>query len=852
MSRAVEPPNAVQAEQPRAVRVHCTHCRLVVPPALVEPGASEQYCCHGCRTVRETLRGAGLADGFDGVYNRFATERVSARSSGRSFEAFDRDAFREEHVESEHGGALARVEFLLEGVHCAACVWLVERLGRLEEGVVESNLMLRDARVCVRFDPERTSPARIARALDRLGYTPHPARADAARERARAQERRHLMRMGAAAVCAGNAMLVAFALYSSETAGAGAEAIDASYRSLFLWTGVALGWLSILWPGRVFLQGAWSAFRARRSSLDLPIAIALVAGALAGTWSVAFGGGESYFDSLSILVFLLLVGRYVQAREQRFASDAVDLTRALTASTARIERDGEEYEVGVSELRTGDITVVRAGEPFPSDGLVVSGRSSVDTSLLTGESDPGPVGPGERVLAGTQNIAGPLRVRVTECGAETRAGKLMELVGKGLHSKPPIERFTDRVAGLFVTVVCGLAAATFAWWAGVEGDALAAVENTVALLIVACPCALGLATPLTLAVAVGRAARRGVLVKDAAAFERLARHGTFLFDKTGTLTRGALRVVNWGGDESVRGAVATLESSSSHPVGAALARDFADEAAQGVRAEEVVERLDGGIAGLVDQASIAVGSPRWMRGRGVEIGGELELRIREAEARGETVVGVTRDGDLVAAVSLADAVRSDASDVLHRLRSCGFDVEVLSGDGMGAVERVASELGVDRASGAVEPEAKLARVLALQAKGDRAIMVGDGVNDAAALAAADVGIAVRGGAEVSLAAADVYVSKDGLTPIADLVRLSRRTMRTIRCNLALSLVYNVVGVTCAALGLMSPLFAAVLMPLSSISVLALALVLVGVERRGPTAEPDSASRNNMSITPRFS
>lgn len=815
----------------------CAHCGLPVPAGLVRHDSAQQFCCSGCALVFETLRGSGLDVDYYAIRQEFesAGDAEPSRATGRAYEAFDRPAFQAEFVKLRvdadgRPGSIADVEFLLEGVHCAACVWLVERLGRVVPGVVGAKLRVRDARVVVTFDGERTQPSAIAKGLDQLGYPAHPSRAEESVGINRAIERRRLIDMGVAGACAGNAMLVAFALYSGKSGG-----LEEAHAQLFRFVGLGLGWLAILWPGRSFLQGAIAALRTRTGHLDLPISIALVAGALAGTWNTLSGRGEAYFDSLSVLVFLLLVGRYVQARQQRWAADAVDLTRALTPATCRVVRQvgrAESIEeITTPELAVGDIVEVLPGEPLPGDGSIVAGQSVIDRALLSGESMPVSVGVGDEVHAGCQNIAAVLRVEVTSLGAASRVGRLMGLVEEGLDRKPAIERFTDRIAGGFVVVVCALGLATFLYWCW-QGNVGAAVDRTVALLIVACPCALGLATPLTLAVAVGQAARRGVLVKDASIFERLAGRGRLLIDKTGTLTYGEARVAHFEGDLALRGPVAILEAQSNHPLARALCRDLDQYAVPGMAAKQVAEKLDGGISGWVNGDEIRVGSRSYLSRLGHGFPKTLAQRAEEMEAQGRSVVGIARRGaDVAALAGLIDTPRHDAAETVEKLRAAGWQAEVLSGDSSGAVERVARTLRIDDHRGQIEPEGKLARVLELQSSGHVAVMVGDGVNDAAALAAADVGIAVHGGAETSLAAADVYVSKPGLSPVASLRDLAGRTMWTIRLNLCVSLAYNAVGVSLAATGYVDPLMAAILMPVSSVTVLTLALVSLGSSPR---------------------
>lgn len=819
--------------------VACTHCGLPVPPDLVDSGGGASFCCNGCRTVHATLNDLGLDDYYALRATLGGDEPGRPAQSGRTngYGFFDREAFQGKHVH-ERADGLAEVELLLEGVHCAACVWLVERLPRAASGVLEARLRLSDAIVRIVYDPRATSLSRVAASLDALGYPPHPVRGEERREVEHRAARKRLVRVGVAGACAGNAMLLAFALYAGEEGG-----IERHYEQFFRWTSLLVALVALAWPGREFFRGALAALRTRTGNLDLPIALALAAGGVVGAINVVRGSGEIYFDSLCVLVFLLLTGRHVQQRQQRWARDAVDLTRALTPLSCRARRaDASEDEpfdeLAVDELEPGDLVEVPSGGLIPADGRIVRGAARVDQALLTGESEPVQVGEGSAVHAGTRSDGAPIVVRVEAVGAKSRIGRLMEVVERGLAAKPPIVRLTDRIAGWFVVVLSSLGLVTFATWS-VIADVPTAVEHTVALLIVACPCALGLATPLTLAVAVGRAARRGLLVKDASALERLAGPATIVLDKTGTLTRGRPELVSWIGDEDAKPLVAALEARSSHPVARALVRGLTtdDRGSSGTAnaVEGIGEAHDGGITGRVDGRSVTVGSPRFALGRGLALEPGLAERAHALEEAGHTVVAIGVDGQVRALAALLDAPREDARASLAALRARGHAIEILSGDAEGPVQRVAERLGVPAADarGGVDPEGKLARVHALRAAGARVIMVGDGVNDAAALAAADVGIAVHGGAEASLAAADAYASVPGLEPLVDLVSISRRTLGTIRLNLGLSLAYNLCFASLAISGNVTALVAAIVMPVSSGTVLGVAMA--SLTRRLPSA-----------------
>ena len=795
----------------------CAHCGLDVPRALIEHGVDLQFCCAGCRTVYEIIHACGL-ERFYRIREEVERDRVPARTTDRRYAELDDDAFRDTYTK-EVAPSVRSTELYLEGVHCAACLWLVERLPRVVPGAIEARLDLRRALVRVVWDERATSLSRVARALDSLGYPPHPARDARTRESRIREDRRCIIRIAAAGVGAGNVMLLAFALYG----GAYTEA-EPEYGVLFRWASMLVGLVVLLWPGGIFFRGAWAALRTRTAHLDLPIAIGLAAGGIAGAVNTILARGEIYFDSLTVLVFLLLVGRWIQHRQQRWTADALEILFSLTPGFVRAVEGGETREVPVEAVVAGQICEVRPGESFPTDGTILGGESLVDQALLTGESRPIAVALGDRVYAGAVNIASRLLVRIEAAGRDTRVGKLMDMVEEYARRKAPIVQFADRLAGRFVVAVVTLAAATFVAWLWI--DPTRAVDNAASLLIVTCPCALGLATPLAVAAAIGRAAKAGILVKGGDALEQLVRPGTVFLDKTGTLTTGRLTIVDWLGDASVRPLVAALEAASTHPVARALAGGAAPAGIARpapARTGRVVQTPGGGIAGMVSGCAVAVGSRRYVLDR---VAGEPHwARAAHAElaARGVTPIWVSVDGRLAAVAGLGDTLREDAHAAVRDLRRLGWQVGILSGDDPGVVAAVADALGIprDNALGGRTPEEKL-EIVEAERKRRPVAMVGDGVNDAAALSAATVGIAVHGGAEASLAAADVYLSQPGLQPILDLLGAARRTLQTIRRCLAVSLVYNATAATLAVTGMIGPLIAAVLMPLSSFSVLALA------------------------------
>ncbi len=807
---------------PAARATACAHCGLPVPAGRIVDGAGLQYCCAGCEVVHAALAEHGL----DAYYKLAGDDVGPARTTGKSYAELDDPAFHGLHVRTRADG-LAETALYLEEVRCTACVWLVERTPTLLPGVIELRLDFGRARADVVFDPAAVKLSAIAGLLDRLGHPVHPYRGldrDAARRR---EDRALLLKIGVAGAASGNIMLLAIALYAGLIGGMGTR--DAAF---FRWTSMIVALPALSFAATPFFRGALGALRSGRLHLDLPIAIGIVAGLGWGAANTVRGVGEIYFDSLGMLVFLLLVGRWVQSRQHRRAVASAELLYALTPRvTRRFDPVGPDAgdgavavarEVPLEAVTVGDRVEIRAGDTVPVDGVVVRGRSAVDAGLLTGESRPVDVEPGARVHAGTVNLASVLEVVAQATGEATRVGQLVARIEDEARRRAPIQRFVDAVAGRFVAVILVIAAATLIAWTAI-GSLGVGLERSMALLIVTCPCALALATPLAMTIALGRAAGRGLLIKGGDALERLARPGRLFLDKTGTLTDGALRLVAWDGDRSARRLAAALEAGSAHPLAralcAAIATDDVVDGAALPTTDELAEELGHGVRGRIDGHAVAVGSPRWVASLAT-VPAALAAAIDRAAAAGETPVAVAVDGAVVAVARFADRVRPDAAAAITRLRAAGWQVELLSGDDPRIVLRVGESLGLapEACHGGITPEGKLARVRAAREQGP-VVMVGDGVNDAAALAAATCGIAVHGSAEAAVDAADVFVRRPGLAPLVELFAGAQATLAVIRRNLKVSLAYNLTGGTLAVLGLIHPLIAAVMMPASSLSVL---------------------------------
>ena len=787
------------AGAPSAVAAYaCAHCGLDVPSGLVDGDSQLQFCCSGCRAAYAILHDHGLDRYYD-----FAERRgAPVRATGRRFEEFDHAAFRDLYIHALPNG-LAQVELYLEGVHCASCVWLVERSPLVIPGVASAELEIRRSLARVVWNPTAVRLSEIARTLDSLGYTPHPFRGVARDSIRRAEDRAMLVRIGVAGAIAINVMLAALALYSGWTGG-----MDAAFTRFFRWVSLVLVTPAMIWPGRVFFTGAWSALRARTLHMDVPIAIGLLAGYLQGAINTIGGSGPVYFDGLATLIFALLVGRYLQQRGQRAAADSTELLFSLTPGTARVVEDsGEVHEVPSQALLPGMQMNVRAGDTFAADGVILAGESQLDLSLLTGESRPVTAREGDEVFAGTVNLSAPVLVRATQTGEASRVARIMRQVEESASRRAPVVQLANRTAVWFVGVVLALAVVTFVAWRMI--DPSRAVDTAVALLIVTCPCALALSTPLAVSVAVGRAARAGMFVKGGDALERLAKPGRMYLDKTGTITEGRTALVQWEGPDWLRPLVLGLEQGSSHPIAAAFRGAWPELPA--AKLDRVTHVVGGGIVGTIGERQVVIGSPNFVA-RYADV-------ASEASNDAATPVVVAADGMVVARASIGDPVRGDARDSIARLRARGWSIGILSGDAPSVVRSVGSAVGIpdDDCLGGATPEVKQTVIEQTREQGP-VVMVGDGVNDAAAMAAASVGIGVHGGAEACLASADVYLTRPGLDAVVRLTDGARRTLRVIKRNVAFSLVYNVVGAGLAMSGRLTPLAAAILMPASSLTV----------------------------------
>jgi P-type Cu+ transporter len=763
------------------------------------------------------------------------------------------------------------VSFPVEGMTCASCVNRITRFLSKVEGVEEANVNLASESATVRYDAGKTGVADLVAAVDAAGYVGRLERASSADHEAdvaEAAEARGERDEAAARHVAGlRRRLLISGLLVIPLLGGLARMTIAPWLPPFLSNPLfqlALATPVQFWSGLPFYTGAIKALRHRAADMNTLIAVGTsaaygysIATILAPSFFYAAGLGMNgaelpmYFDTSAAIITLILLGRFLEARARSHTSDAIRRLINLAPRTARIVRGGAEFDVPVAEVRVGDLVRVRPGETIAVDGVVTEGASGADESMITGESLPVAKHADDLVVGGTLNTTGTLTFRATRVGADTVLAKIIRLVSEAQGSRAPIQRLADVVTGYFVPAVLGLAATTFAVWF-VFGPAPAfnlALLNTVAVLIIACPCALGLATPTSIMVGTGKGAEAGILFRNAEALERLGSVKAVVLDKTGTLTEGKPRVTDFvraadaPGEDELLALIAAAERGSEHPLADAIVREAAET--RGLTLADATDFLataGGGVAATVQGRRVLVGRPGYLEAEGVDVSSLLASADALA-ADGKTPVFAAIDGRVATVIAIADTVKAGSAEAVAELRRLGLTIAMLTGDNQRTAQAIARSVGIDRVVADVRPDGKAAAVKALQAEGKIVAMVGDGINDAPALASADVGIAMGTGTDVAMESAGVTLMSGDLRGLVTAVALSRATMRNIRQNLFWAFAYNVVlipiamGVLYPFTGiLLDPIFAAASMALSSVTVVSNALRLRRFQAPGAQTE----------------
>ena len=808
----------------------CDLCGLRLPKRAYTAnhnGADRHFCCSGCRQVFLVLCESGL---IEGNFKSSEIYQTSLRLGIISNPEAETPAPPADLKDTQE------LVLHLDGMWCSACSWLIEKAVHAEPGVVQARVIYASDTAKIYYRPEQTSAEKISGAIDKLGYKAAPREAASA---AHAAERNALLlKMGLALFVMMNVMFFTYVIYVGYF-----QELAPEIQRLIPLVLLLLATPSVFWCGRPIHQKAWRSLLARAPTMELLLSLGIFAAFFYSVYAIWRGDNHFYVDTACSLVALVLVGKFIESSAKQKASANINRLYQMMPNKVRLVAPEGERLVAIAKLQVGDHFVVKAGEKIPADGRIVAGRAVVDESLLTGESKPIEKQSGDAVTGSTMLVNGFVTVAALRIGEQTVLAHIIKMVETALTSKSPLERLVDRLARVFIPLVLVLSSSTAAALLFSGAGLETALLRAITVLVIACPCALGMATPLAIAAGIGYAARRGILIRDGAALQLAGKVSTVVFDKTGTLTEGKFSVLNFSGGElaasTARRLVGSLEQASNHPLAVAIVEACQDHHLAFFETSEVQIAEGRGISGLVLAAEnptrVVIGNETFVRENGFTIPREQrELVEREAE-RGRTVVfygiaGCANAGYLV----LGDSLKPNVQSVVTELQRLGAAVRLLSGDARLTTAAVAQQAGIVEFSAEARPEAKIITIRNLQEQQQIVAMVGDGVNDAPALAQAEVGIAMGSGTEIAIASSAITMMRDDLALVPEAIQLSRRTVRTIKQNLTWAFFYNAIGIVIALAGWLNPLMAVSAMLVSSLSVVGNSMRLH--EGKGQTLE----------------
>ncbi len=797
----------------------CIHCNLPIPEAdlVIDEinGRELHFCCHGCQGVYRIINGAGLGN----FYQQRSWPEQGVPPG--VFEAEFDDGSLSRHVVARSDTS-ADISLIIEGIRCASCVWLLEKLLCKEQGVIGIRVNYGTHRAQVRFNPKETTPAEIFSSVSRLGYLPHPFTAGAAHQAVVREQRSLLIRFGTAAFLSMQLMGFSFALYGGYFHG-----IDPGIRQMIQYFAAVVTTPVVFYSGWPFLAGAWRSLRNHAPSMDLLISLGVLTAYSYSLYALVVGG-EVYFDTAAMIITLILLGRLFEGSARNRSVAGIDKLLQLAPETANLIKGDETQSVASDSLTPGDFILVRPGERIPVDGQIQTGETELDESTITGEPMPVMRRQGESVSAGSLNLSSSVRLKVECLATESFVARMARMVEEAQNRKAAIQSLADRVATLFVPFVTLVAAGTWIFWYFCNVPHSEALLNAVSVLIVACPCALGLATPTAVLVASGSSASRGILFRGGDILEQTGRIDLIAFDKTGTLTVGKPSVVqiilaSGQSEENILRLSSQAESGSSHPIALGI---IARAKAAGITSEspESVETIPGrGLRMHTQNGEVLVGSRTFLTEKGID--------LPPVESGALTEVYVSLSGSWCGVLIIQDPMRDESAQTMSRLQQLGLDTVLLTGDRAETASQVSTKLAIPLYRADLCPSDKAEWVEAQQQSGRKVMMVGDGINDAPALSVANVGCAMAGGTDIALETSDLVLTRPDLGRLYEAIFIARKTLQIIKQNLFWAFTYNLITIPLAASGTLAPVWAAVTMASSSLLVVGNSLRLGRLVRR---------------------
>ena len=797
----------------------CYHCGLDLQAestfSAVIGNSEKSFCCHGCQTVCQTIYDAGLAS-----FYQKAPESQILTPPAEDFEYSDTSFYDIEEIQADYvtqQGELSHIDLLVNNIHCAACVWLIEKSLNRQKGIEEAQVNFTTKRLKVAWRPQDLKLSKIFKLLQQIGYQATPFDSDEAEQQEIATHRQLVYRMAFAGFAMMNMLWVSIALYTGADQG--------EFKVWFYWISFIIATPTFLYAGYPFIKQGLGGLARRQLTMDLPIAIGATVTYAYSTYVLLTPSstGHIYFDTVVNFLFVILVGRYLEAAARRKALSETHRLMTLQPKLATRIEAGESQVISIKKVKEGDIVLVKPGDSIPVDGKVISGESAVDESMLTGESIPIVKTVGERVIAGSINTEGALKVEVEHVLKQTALANMLELMAKAQQDKAPIQALADKVVPWFVLATLSLAIATFFIWYQIDFEK--ALLAATSVLIITCPCALGLATPMSMAIATGVAAKGGVILKSGIALQQLARVNHMIFDKTGTITQGKLSLCYSESskaltEEALLQIAASIESYSEHPIATAIVSE-AKKKNLTLQTITHFQNFPGkGISADIGQQHYHIGTQYFLEELGIELAPKWLEMLQKCEQEVISTIFVVEDNVVSGMMGFRDKLRSDASLTLDTLQNEGLFVEVLSGDKEPVVKAVIKGLGDLNYQAELLPEHKVQVIKARQQQEKVIAMIGDGINDAAALTQADVGIAMSSGVGMAVEGADIVLSQNKLTSLLVVKQVADKTVKVIKQNLVLSLSYNIIMVPLAMMAIINPLVAAITMPISSLLVIA--------------------------------
>jgi len=804
----------------------CDHCLLDFPDREAVygdvNGQRKVFCCNGCKGIYLLINDEGLGE----FYNR----REAWVPGPAEDKQVDLAAFNE-HV--AQAGDELETDIILDGIRCASCIWLNEKILNRTRGVTYANVNYATHKAKIRWDPRETGIDNILARIKSIGYTPKPVTSNAYEKELEYRKRDLLVRFGTASFFSMQLMIYSIALYAGYFQG-----MDEGTKSIFHLISLLLTTPVLFYSGWPFMTGAVRGLRHLSFNMDLLIMTGAGSAYLYSVYEM-FSGGEVYFDTSAMIITLILLGRYIEAGAKGKASQTI--TRLLSLSPKEARRIVGAYgnisirnseSIPISSINIGDMIEVKPGEKVPLDGIIIEGLSEADESMLTGESRPVSKSAGSEVFCGTLNLYGNFIFQVSKTAGDTVLSQVIKTVEEAQSRRAPVQTATDRVVGYFVPAILFLSLTTCMYWMFHGSDTKDAVMNAVSVLVIACPCALGLATPLAILVGTTRGASKGILIKGGDVIEKSKNIGIIVLDKTGTLTEGRPVLGSFGGigisDTETLRLASSLERLSEHSIGKAIV-----SASKGLELYKVTDfRVypGRGLEGVIKGKPAMIGNREFMESCGIDFTADRNLMtdIESSELAGATVVYLSYDGKPAGIFSISDTVRKETADVVRMLRSKGLDVVMITGDNIKTAKAVATEAGIDVVKAQMSPVEKAEDIRQMQENGGRVIMVGDGINDAPALVQADVGIAMGRATDIALESSDMVLMRNDLGLLPYAVNLSKKTFSVIKQNIFWAFFYNAVAIPLAMSGILHPIIAAGSMALSSLSVVGNSLRLTRI------------------------